>query len=84
MFPGLRSRLEKDIQHRYLNDILKGDVGRLQKFRLGIEEPPSRKYLVFQGGSILADLMKDRDTFWITKSDYAEYGVDRAFANIRL
>ena len=28
MFPGLPTRLEKDITKRYLTDNLKGDIGR--------------------------------------------------------
>lgn len=60
MYPGLPSRLEKDIKDRYLKDVLKGDKERMKKFKIKIEDPPRRKHLVFGGGSVLADIMKDR------------------------
>ncbi|GMI36721.1 hypothetical protein TrCOL_g6266 [Triparma columacea] len=78
MYPGLPSRLEKEITNRYLNDILKGDKDRLKKFKLSIEDPPRRKHMVFLGGSVLADVMKSREEFWITKAEYEELGVERA------
>ena len=75
MYPGLPSRLEKDIKERYLRDVLKGDADRLKKFKIKIEDPPRRKHMVFLGGSVLADIMKDRDEFWMTKSEYDEVGL---------
>jgi len=42
----------------------------LQKFKIRIEDPPRRKHLVFDGGSVLADIMKNNDTFWMTKQEY--------------
>jgi len=80
MYPGLPSRLEKDITDRYLKDILKGDASRLRKFKLRIEDPPRRKHLVFLGGSVLADIMKGREEFWMTKSQYDEEGIARTIA----
>lgn len=75
MYPGLPSRLDKDIKARYLKDVLHGDASRLSKFRLHIDDPPRRKHMVFLGGSVLADLMKDRDEFWISKQEYEENGL---------
>lgn len=74
MYPGLPSRLEKDIKALYLRDVLKGNEERLSKFKLRIEDPPRRKHMVYLGGSVLADIMKDRDEFWISKAEWAEYG----------
>lgn len=74
MYPGLPTRLEKEIKARYLKDVLNGDESRLAKFKLRIEDPPRRKHMVFLGGSVLADIMKDRDEFWISKQEYQEYG----------
>lgn len=59
---------------RYLKDILKGDTDRLKKFKLHIEDPPRRKHLVFIGGAVLADVMKNRDEFWATKEEWDEEG----------
>jgi len=30
--------------------------------------------MVFLGGSVLADIMKDRDEFWISKAEWKEHG----------
>lgn len=75
MYPGLPSRLEKDLKERYLKDVLKGDKTKMSKFRLHIDDPPRRKHMVFLGGSVLAGLMKDRDEFWISKQEYEEQGL---------
>ncbi|CAB1345407.1 unnamed protein product, partial [Coregonus sp. 'balchen'] len=32
----------------------------LQKFKIRIEDPPSRKHMVFMGGAVLANIMKDK------------------------
>jgi len=74
MYPGLPSRLEKEMKDLYLTKILKGDQKRLAKFKLRIEDPPRRKHMVFLGGSVLADIMKDRDEFWISKAEWKEHG----------
>ena len=74
MYPGLPSRLENDIKNLYLQRVLKGDASRLSKFKLRIEDPPRRKHMVYLGGSVLADIMKDRDEFWISKEEWQEYG----------
>ena len=46
MYPGLPSRLERDITQRYLAEVLNGNEDRLKKFKLRIEDPPRRKHLV--------------------------------------
>lgn len=74
MFPGLPSRLEKDMKDLYLEKILKGDEKALARFKLRIEDPPRRKHMVFLGGSVLADIMKDREEFWITKAEWQDCG----------
>jgi len=74
MYPGLPSRLEKEMRQLYLDRVLKGDEKRLAKFKLRIEDPPRRKHMVFLGGSVLADIMKDRPEFWISKAEWAEQG----------
>ena len=47
----------------------------VQKFKIRIEDPPRRKHMVFLGGSVLADIMKDKDDFWMMLSEYQESGV---------
>jgi actin-related protein 2 len=80
MYPGLPSRLEKDIRDRYLKDVLKGNAERMKKIK--IEDPPRRKHMVWVGGSVLADIMKDREEFWITNAEFKENGVKRCLAKI--
>jgi actin-related protein 2 len=75
MYPGLPTRLEKDLRDRYQRDVLKGNAERMKKFKIKIEDPPRRKHMVFLGGSVLADIMKDREEFWMTKREYDEQGL---------
>jgi hypothetical protein len=94
MYPGLPSRLEKDIKVReselrqlrnayaspknlYLRDVLKGNVEGLKKFQIRIEDPPRRKHMVFLGGAVLADIMRDKEEFWMTRKEYNEIGKPR-------
>lgn len=76
MYPGLPSRLEREIKQLYLERVLKGDGQKLQKFKIRVEDPPRRKDMVFIGGAVLADVMKDRPQFWITRAQYEEQGID--------
>jgi len=75
MYPGLPSRLEKDIKDLYLKKVLKGDAARMNRLKLRIEDPPRRKHMVYLGASVLGDLMCDRNDFWISKSEYEERGI---------
>ncbi|RUS78487.1 hypothetical protein EGW08_013734 [Elysia chlorotica] len=75
MYPGLPSRLEREIKQLYLERVLKGDTAALSKFKIRIEDPPRRKHMVFMGGSVLADIMKDKDEFWLLREDYQEQGL---------
>jgi len=77
MYPGLPSRLERELKQLYLERVLKGDVEKLQKFKIRIEDPPRRKDMVFIGGAVLADVMKDKPQFWLTKAQFEEMGIDR-------
>jgi len=114
MYPGLPSRLEKEIKQLYLTRTLNNDTSRLevtlkkktffffffflsflspeistflcvsrfQKFKVRIEDPPRRKHMVFLGGAVLAEIMKDKEDFWVTKREYDEMGVSRALAKL--
>lgn len=53
----------------------KGDVRQLDRLKLRIEDPPRRKHMVFLGGSVLADIMKDKDAFWMSRKEYQENGL---------
>jgi len=71
MYPGLPSRLEKDLRELY-----KTKLKTEKPLKCRIEDPPRRKHMVFLGGAVLAEIMKDKDSFWVTKEEYKEKGVD--------
>lgn len=78
MYPGLPSRLEKEIKQLWLTKVLHGDPERLnvsankapstrdsartdkepQKFKIRIEDPPRRRHMVFLGGAVLANIVR--------------------------
>jgi hypothetical protein len=100
MYPGLPSRLEKEMKQLYLTSVLHGDPTRLnvrcppppnlpiplplihiqtpphdlQKFKIKIEDSPRRKHMVFLGGAVLADIMKNRQEFWVSREEWYEQG----------
>lgn len=75
MYPGLPSRLEREIKQLYLERVLKGDTTKLSKFKIRIEDPPRRKHMVFLGGAVLADIMKNKEDFWMSRAEYEEKGL---------
>jgi len=75
MYPGLPSRLEREMKQLYLERVLKGKTETFSKFKVRIEDPPRRKHMVFLGGAVLADIIKDKDETWILKREYEEKGV---------
>ncbi|KAG7201133.1 hypothetical protein KM043_003924 [Ampulex compressa] len=75
MYPGLPSRLEREIKQLYLQRVLKNDTSKLNKFKIKIEDSPRRKDMVFMGGAVLAEITKDRDSIWITREEYEEKGL---------
>ncbi|PIK58121.1 putative actin-related protein 2-like, partial [Apostichopus japonicus] len=47
---------------------------RISKFKLRIEDPPRRKHMVFLGGAVLADIMKDKESFWFLRRQISREG----------
>ncbi|GMM36012.1 actin-related protein 2 [Saccharomycopsis crataegensis] len=74
MYPGLPSRLEKELKQLWFTRVLNNDPARLSNFKVRIEDPPRRKNLVFNGGSILANIMADKEHMWLTKQEWEEHG----------
>ncbi|KAL9010703.1 MAG: hypothetical protein Q9173_004395, partial [Seirophora scorigena] len=56
MYPGLPSRLEKELKQLWLTKVLGGNPERLNKFKVRIEDPPRRRHMVFLGGAVLANI----------------------------
>ncbi|CCO19114.1 actin [Bathycoccus prasinos] len=80
-FPGFGERLKKDLIDLYKERILKSDPNaNVEKFvnRVNVETPADRKYSVFVGGSVLANIMKDNDKFWVTRHEYEKLGITKA------
>ncbi|TQS34377.1 hypothetical protein Golomagni_05242 [Golovinomyces magnicellulatus] len=74
MYPGLPSRLNKEIKQLWLTKVLGGNPERLNKFKLRIEDPPRRRHMVFLGGAVLANIMADKENMWISKQEWEEQG----------
>jgi len=75
MYPGLPSRMTRELKQLYFQNVVKGDVAQYKKFKIGVEDPPRRKHLVFLGGAVLADIMKNNLPWWVTKKEYEEQGI---------
>ena len=52
--------------------VVQGNRDGMRKLKLKIEDPPRRKHTVFLGGAVLADIMKDKRDFWVSKAEYEE------------
>ncbi|KAG4277068.1 hypothetical protein FPRO04_14202 [Fusarium proliferatum] len=74
MYPGLPSRLEKELNQLWLTRVLQGNPERLSKFKVRIEDPPRRRHMVFLGGAVLANIMADKESTWVTKAEWEEQG----------
>ena len=74
MYPGLPSRLEKELKQLWLTRVLGGNPERLSKFKVRIEDPPRRRHMVFLGGAVLANIMADKEDMWVTKQEWDEQG----------
>ena len=72
MFPGLSTRVEKDLKDIYVREKFKGDRSGLSRIQIAVHDPPRRKHGVFLGASFLAQYAPENR--WITKKDYDEQG----------
>jgi actin-related protein 2 len=68
MYPGLPSRLEKELKQLWLTKVLHNDPTRLNQFKVRIEDPPRRRHMVFLGGAVLANVMKDHANMYVFAS----------------
>ena len=77
MFPGLSTRLTNDLKDLVLERILKGNKKSLESYKINVEDPPNRRYLVYLGATVLANLTANKSNSWITKKDLEEEGAER-------
>ena len=84
MFPGLSSRLEKDIREQYCQTILKGGSNHISKSINVIvgemswfegQAQPNRKHAVFTGAAVFAKYIANRPDQWISRNEWEECGV---------
>lgn len=54
MFPGLSTRIYKELAAIMTKQKYKGDASRVAKTGLTVHDPPRRKHAVFIGASFLA------------------------------
>eukprot|EP00928_Gymnodinium_smaydae_P011790 TRINITY_DN14316_c0_g3_i2.p1 TRINITY_DN14316_c0_g3~~TRINITY_DN14316_c0_g3_i2.p1 ORF type:complete len:216 (+),score=24.81 TRINITY_DN14316_c0_g3_i2:338-985(+) len=74
MFPGLSSRLERDLKELYYTRVQNGDRMRESKFRFNVMDPPRRQHMVFLGASTMANSCGADHCFWVTRAEYSECG----------
>ena len=76
MFPGYATRLENEIKNLYTANNLKVAKDKTIKIPINIIDSPRRKYSVFIGATILANLSNNEQAidYWISKQDWEESG----------
>jgi len=73
MFPGFPTRLQNEIHDLYKKHIRKDADGKLA-FDIEVIDPPRRKYNVFIGAGVFADIMDRTDGWWIDHQQWKESG----------
>lgn len=46
MYPGIASRLERELRGLYLDRVLQGQREGLRRLKLRVEDPPRRRHMV--------------------------------------
>ena len=80
MFAGYASKIEKEIKDLKKKKGLKNTKDKTIKININIIDSPRRKYSVFIGATVLANIYNEQQTeYWITKQDWDECGPDIIF-----
>jgi actin-related protein len=76
MFPGYASRIESELKAIYTEKNLKLAKTKTIKIPINIIDSPRRKYSVFIGAAIFANLSNKEQAidYWISKQDWEESG----------
>ena len=72
MFPGMSTRLNNDLRRLVKDRILGGDEKKLSTYKIHVEDPPNRRFLVYLGATVLANLSNGKSNMWASKADWAE------------
>ena len=67
---GQRRRTEQQCHGMVSTCAWQGNKEGLRRLKLKVEVPPRRKHAVFSGGSVLADIMRASDDFWISREEW--------------
>lgn len=54
MIPGFPTRLKEEVETKFRERILKGATNNTSSIKIRVIDPPTRKYNVFIGASIIA------------------------------
>jgi len=74
MFPGFPTRLENEIVNLYEKEISKNSTQE-KLFTIEVKDSPRRKYNVFIGGGVYANIMDSTDpNWWVDKAEWQESG----------
>ena len=82
MFPGYASRIDKELRKLYVDNNLKDAKSKNIKIPIEIIDSPRRKYSVFIGATVLANIYNTSsqgEEYWITKQDWDECGPNFIF-----
>ena len=76
MFPGYASRLDKELKKLYVDNTLKNTKDKTIKIPLNIVDSPRRKYSVFIGATVLANVYREPgcEGYWISRKEWKESG----------
>ncbi|KPI89168.1 putative actin-related protein 2 [Leptomonas seymouri] len=80
LFPGFGARLTRDMKELYLTEKLKGDMNRMARCPIQVNEPPRRQYMAYMGGALVAELSADQPEMWTSLERYQEDGVSAVVA----
>jgi len=72
MFPGMSTRLTNDLRRLVKDKILGGDEKKLGTYKIHVEDPPNRRFLVYLGATVLANLSQGKSNMWATQQDWKE------------
>jgi len=77
MIPGFPTRLKEEVESRFKERVLKGAATNTSSVKIRVIDPPTRKYNVFIGASIIAKESEANRQSWTTQQDYQEKGKNR-------
>ena len=77
MYPGFSTRMENELKKLVDANILKGNKKLLKDYKINVEDPPNRRFLVYLGATVLANLSKDKYQSCAQNAEYKELGADK-------